>query len=66
MKSRGSSSHRGEAVPLLGGHLVEALRPPQRQRYQQTPENNHIRQCWNKVVKGEAWRQNCVVILHNP
>ena len=33
---------------------------------QQTPENNHIRWCWNKVIKGEAWCQMCVVIYHNP
>ena len=33
---------------------------------QQNPENGHIRWCWNKVVKGEAWGQMCVVIFHNP
>ena len=65
VKSRGSSSHRGEAVPLLGGHLVEAVWHPHRQRCQQTLENNHIRRCWNKVVKGDAWCQMCVVIFHN-
>ena len=29
-------------------------------------ENNHIRWCWNKVVKGEAWCQVCVVNFHSP
>ena len=33
---------------------------------QQTPENGHIRWCWNNVVKGEAWCQVCGVIFHNP
>ena len=32
---------------------------------QQTPEKNHICWCWNKVIKGEAWCQMCVVIFHN-
>ena len=56
----------GEVVLLLGGHLVEAVWLPQRQRPQQIPENNHIRWCWNKVIGGEAWCQMRVVICHNP
>ena len=34
--------------------------------YQQTQENNRICWYWNKVVRGEAWYQMCVVIFHNP
>ena len=58
-----------EAVPLLGGHLVEAVwRPPtpNRQRCQQTPENNHICWYWNKVIGGEAWCRTRAVIFQNP
>ena len=32
MKSGGLQATRGEAVPLLGGHLVEAMWLPHRQR----------------------------------
>ena len=56
----------GEAVPLLGGHLVEAMWTPNRQRPQWTWENNHICWCWNKITGSEAWYQMCVVICHNP
>ena len=45
------SPHGGKAVPLLEGHLVETVEATWSQ---QTPENGHIRWCWNKVVKGEA------------
>ena len=53
----------GKAVPLLEGHLVETVEATWSQ---QTPENGHIRRCWNKVVKGEDLCQMCVVIFHNP
>ena len=56
----------GDTVPLLGGHLVEAVWPPQRQGSQWTLENNHIHWCWNKDIKGAAWCQMCVVIYHSP
>ena len=59
----GSQATWGKAVPLLEGHLVETVEATWSQ---QTPENGHIRWCWNKVVKGEAWCQMCVVIFHNP
>ena len=59
----GSRATRGKAVPLLEGHLVETVEATWSQ---QTPENGHICWCWNKVVKGEAWCQMCVVIFHNP
>ena len=59
----GSQATRGKAVPLLEGHLVETIEATWSQ---QTPENSHIRWCWNKVVKGEARCQTCVVISHNP
>ena len=62
MGSGRSSGHMGQAVPLLGGHLVETVAA----QSQQTPENGHIRLCWNKVLKGEAWCQMGVVIFHNP
>ena len=39
---------------------------PPKARPQWTWENNRIRWCWNKVVKGEAWCQMCLVIFHNP
>ena len=55
----------GEAVLLLEGHLVEGVKPPHRQRYQQSLENSHICWCWNKVTKG-VLSQMCVVIFHNP
>ena len=61
--SGGSWATRGKAVPLLKGHLVETVEATWSQ---QTPENGYIRWCWNKVVKGEAWCQMCVVIFHNP
>ena len=56
----------GEAVPLLGGHLVEAVWFPPKARPQWIKENNHIHWCWNNIVKGEAWCQVCIVIFHNP
>ena len=59
----GSRATRGKAVPPLEGHLVETVEATWSQ---QTPENGHIRWCWNKVVKGEAWCQMCVVIFRNP
>ena len=59
----GSQATRGKAVPLLEGHLVETVEATWSQ---QTAENDHIRWCWGKVVKGEAWCQVCVVIFHNP
>ena len=37
----GLRATRGEAVPLLGGQPVEAVRPPHRQRCQQTGEQPH-------------------------
>ena len=64
VKSRDLRATWGEAVPLLRGHFVGAVRPPQRPQW--TLENNHICWCWNKVVKGEAWCQTCIVIFHNP
>ena len=57
------SGHTGKAVPLLEGHLVETVEATWSQ---QTPENGHIRWCWNKVIKGEAWCQMYVVIFHDP
>ena len=57
---------QGEGVPLMAGHLVEAVWPVHRQRFQRTPEKNHIRWCWNKDIKWEAWCQMCVVVYHNP
>ena len=66
MKSRGPQAMWGEAVPLLGRYMVEAVQPSNRQRPQWTPESNHIPWCWNKVTKGETWYQMCVVIFHNP
>ena len=30
------------------------------------PGENHIHWCWNKDIKGEAWRQMRVVIFHKP
>ena len=57
---------QGEAVPLLGGHLVEAVQPPYRQRCQQIPENHHICWCSNKVTKGETLYPMCVEIFYNP
>ena len=47
-KSKVSLGHMGEAIPLLGGHLIEAMQPPHRQRSQKTLENNHIHWCWDK------------------
>ena len=55
----------GEVVPLLGGHLVEAVQPPHRQRSQWTLENNHILWCYKKVIKSEAWCQMWLVIFYN-
>ena len=50
----GSRATHRKAAPLLEAHLVvEATWS------QQTPEGGHIRWCWNKVVKGEAWCQMC-------
>ena len=66
MRSGGLQATWGKAVSLLARHLVEAVWLPHRQRCQQTPENNHIRWCWNKNIKGEAWHQMCFVIFHNP
>ena len=66
MKSGDLRATQGKVVPLLGGHLVEAVWPPHRQNPQWTQENNHIHWGWNKAIKGEAWCQMCVVILHNP
>ena len=57
------SGHTGEAVPLLEGHLVETVEATWSQ---QTPEGGHIRWCWGKVIKGDAWCQMCVVIFHYP
>ena len=54
---------RGKAVPLLEGHLVETVEATWSQ---QTLEGSHIRWCWGKVIKGEAWCQMCVVIFHHP
>ena len=48
MGSRRILGHRGKAVPLLEGHLVETVEATWSQ---QTPENGHIRWCWNKVLK---------------
>ena len=59
----GSRDPHGKAVPLLERHLVETIEATWSQ---QTPENGHIRWCWNKVIKGEVWCQMCVVIFHNP
>ena len=59
----GSQATRGKAVPLPEGHLVETVEAT---RSRQTPENGHIRWCWKKVIKGEAWRHMCIVISHNP
>ena len=59
----GSWATQGKAVPLLEGHLVETVEATWSQ---QTPEGGHIRWCWGKAVKGEAWFQICVVIFHNP
>ena len=59
----GSRATRGKAVPPLEGHLVETVEATWSQ---QTPEGSHIRWCWNKVVKGEDWRQMRVVVFHNP
>ena len=56
---------QGEAVPLLEGHLLEPVWVP-KGKASVTQENNCIRWCWNKVVKGEAWCQMCVVSFHNP
>ena len=58
----GSWATQGKAVPLLEGHLVETVEATWSQ---QTPENGYIRWCWNKVIKGEARCQMCVVIFHN-
>ena len=55
--------HGEKAVPLLEGHLVETVEATWSQ---QIPENSHILWCWNKVLKGEAWCQMCVVIFHSP
>ena len=63
MGSRSSQATQGEAVPLLEGHLVETIEATWAQ---QTPENVHIRWCWNKVAQGEGRCQMCVVICHNP
>ena len=59
----GSRATQGKVVPLLEGHLVETVEATWSQ---QTPEGGHIRWCWNKVIKGEAWCQMCVVIFHSP
>ena len=59
----GSRATKGEAAPLLEGHLVETVEATWSQ---QTPEGSHIRWCPNKVLKGKAWCQMCVVISHNP
>ena len=59
----GSRATWGKEVPLLEGLLVETVEATWSQW---TPESGHIRWCWNKVVKGEAWCQMCVVIFHNP
>ena len=59
----GSQATEGKAVPLLEGHLEETVEATWSQ---QTPENGHIRWCWNMVIKGEDWCQMCVVIFHNP
>ena len=67
VKSRGLWATR-EAVPLLGGHLVEVVchpHPPLQAETQMIWENNHIRWCWNKVAGDEAWVPD-VVIGHNP
>ena len=45
---------------------MEAVQSPHGPRLQRTPESNHLRWCWNKVVGGEAWCQVCVVTYHNP
>ena len=65
-RSRGPWATQGVVAPLLEGHLVEAVRPPHKQRSQWTLENNHIHWCWDEDVKGEAWHQMCVVIYHDP
>ena len=59
----GSRTTQRKAVPLLEGHLVETVEATWSQ---QIPEGGHIRWCWNRVIKGEAWCQMCVVIFHNP
>ena len=51
MKSRGFWATWEQTVPLLGGHLVEAVWHPHRQRSQWTRENNHIPWCWNNIVE---------------
>ena len=50
-------------MPLPEGHLVETVEAT---RSRQTPQNGHIRWCWNRVVEGDAWCQVCVVISHHP
>ena len=62
MEYRVLQATRVEAVPLLEGHLVEPVWVP-KGKAPVTQENNCIRWCWNKVVKGEAWCQTCVVIF---
>ena len=59
----GSEATQGKVVPLLEGHLVETVEATWSQH---TLEGSHIRWCWGKVVKGEAWCQTCIVIFHNP
>ena len=59
----GSQATQEKAVPLPEGHLVETVEATWSK---QTPENDHIHWCWNKVVKGKAWCQMCDVISHNP
>ena len=66
MKSRGLQATWGEAVPLRGEHLVEAVWLPHRQSPQWTQENNYIHLFWKKVIKVEAWCQIYVSIFHNP
>ena len=63
---RSSSSHTGRGGSSAGGTPGRGCVCHPKARPQWTQENNYIHWCWNKVVKGEAWCQMCVVIFHNP
>ena len=60
----GSQATQRKVVPLLEGHLVGTVEATWSMH---TPENGHIRWCWNKVVRRrEVWCQMCLVVFHNP
>ena len=61
-----SSGHTGRGGSPAKRTLDKVCVGPPKARPQWTQENNHIRWCWNKVVKGEGWCQMCVVIFYNP